>query len=346
MALDQELGEYAFSQTEKELPSSDQPCPQISNSDASKRALEEKIKERKYNLYFTMTFNDAEAVGLAEGFMGMNNLNVFMLGQANSGNPKANGIRSLGKLRQKYKSENPNSNFDSLGIKDREKVLIQFAQDSAGVEIPKGMLMSEIAIARAVSDPANWKAGMAEIKDDLSFDQKVLVASHLGGKFSERYNFDRAGSEGQGVVTIEEMLTSVRDVQPGGICRDVSMAQSAILKELGVPKDNIYQVGYTTTSGGHAVVAIQDPDNPKNIIKLNYGAVTESNEAVGSSALIQNTSLPDFGIKNKIYNADGDPVGNLPTEIGEILYDTTGGNRGKMIPASRHSIQKWVLKLT
>lgn len=340
IGLDQEIGEYAFSQTEKPAPGSDQPCPQLSSSDGSKKALEQKIKDRKYNLYFTMTFNDAEAVGLAEGFMGKNNFNTFMLQQANSGgNSKAFEIQSLSKLTQKFKAKNPNSNFDSLGIKEREKLLIDFANDTAQIEIPKGMLMSEIAIAHAIQNPSSWKVGMSEIKDELSFNQKVLVASHLGGKFSDRYNYDRA-EEGSGVVTIEEMLSSVRDGHPGGICRDVSMAQSAILKELGVPKDKIYQIGYSTAGGGHAVVAIQDPDNPKNIVKLNYGYVTESNGAVGSSALVQNTSLPDFGINNRIYDADGDPVGKLPTEIGEILYDSSGGNKGKITPPSRHNLQK------
>lgn len=341
MELDQEIGEYAFSETEKRAPGSDQPCDNLSGSDASKKALAQKIKERKYNLYFTMTFNDAEAVGLAQGFMGKNNFNTFMLGQAyEGGNPKASQINTLGKLTQKYKNDNPGTNFDSLGIKEKEKLLIKYAKDNSSVDIPKGMLMSEIAISHAINHPGDWKSGMKEIKNELSFDQKILVASHLGGKFSDRYNFDRAGGSGRGVVTIEEMLTSVRDGHPGGICRDVSMAQSAILKELGVPKDKIYQIGYSTSGGGHAVVAIQDPDNPKNVVKLNYGYVTESNGAVGSSALLQNTSLPDFGMRNRIYDADGDPVGSLPTEIGEILYDSSGGNKGKITPPSRHNLQK------
>jgi len=332
MELDQELGEYAFSQTERPEEESDTPCPEVSESDASKKALEEKIKERKYNLYFTATFNDAEAVGMAEGFMGKNNFQRFMGG-------KNSQYNSLSKLTNRYKSDNPGTNFDSLGIKEKEKLLAAYAKDKTGVSIPKGMLMSEIAIAHAIQNPGSWKAGMAEIKDELDFSQKVLIASHLGGKFSDRYNFDRA-DDGKGVVTIEEMLTSVRDGHPGGICRDVSMAQSQVLKELGVPKDNIYQIGYKTSGGGHAVVAIQDPDDPKNIVKLNYGYVTESEGAVGSSALVQNTSLPDFGIRNRVYNADGDPVGSLPTEIGEILYDSTGGNKGKLTPPSRHNLQK------
>ena len=43
MELDQELGEYVFSQTERPQEKSDTPCSQVSDSDASKKALEEKI---------------------------------------------------------------------------------------------------------------------------------------------------------------------------------------------------------------------------------------------------------------------------------------------------------------
>lgn len=340
MALDQELAEYANSRMKAPSTNDDEPCDDSNESDASKKGLAKKIEDRKYNLYFTMTFNDAEAVGLAEGFMGRNNFRTFMLNKGSNGKPKAYGILNLAQLKSKFKTKNPSVDLSNLSFLDRESALIKFAEDYSSIKIPKGMLLSELAIDHAIKNPKDWKSGMAEIKDELSFDQKVLVASSLGGKFSDRYNYDRVGSKGEGVVTIEEMLESVRDGNPGGICRDVSMAQSAILKELGVPKDKIYQIGYSTSGGGHAVVAIQDPDNPKNIVKLNYGYVSESDGAVGSSALIQNTSLPDFGIQNRVYDADGVPVASLPTEIGEVLYDATGGTKGKLAPPSRHSLSK------
>lgn len=340
MELDQELGDYAFSETLITPKDTDQPCDKTSSSDSSKKALAKKIEERKYNIYFTMTFNDAKAVGLAEGFMGKDNYSTFILQQSQAGNFKANQIQNLNQLKNKFKSENPDITLSALSFKEREEKLRDFAKSHTGVEIPKGMLLSELVISHAISNPNDWKTGMSQAKDDLSFEQKILVASHLGGKFSDRYNYDRAGGKGTGVVTIEEMLESVRSGKPGGICRDVSMAQSAILKELGVPKDKIYQLGYNTIGGGHAVVAIQDPNNPKNIVKLNYGYVSESDGAVGSSALIQNTSLPDFGMRNRVYDADGVPVASLPTEIGEVLYDVTEGNKGKIVPPSRHNLMK------
>lgn len=306
-------------------------------------ALAERIQGRKFSLYFTGTFSEGADLGLNQGFSGMYNYKTHMINLANNGFPEARSLQSVRTLESRYLSaENP-SDWADLSMSERAQRLQTFAGAQIGTEPSLGLIMSEYAIAEMTRNPENWTESLNEIKDHLSFEEKLLVASHFGGRFAQNYNFDRADGEGpraNGIVTIEEMLESVRDGEPGGVCRDVSQAQSLMLQEMGVNPDNIYQVSYRTATGGHVVLAVQDPDDPTRVVKINYDYTTESTDRDGSGVLTENSTLPEFGMQYRIFDANGSPVARVPTEMGNLLQDVTGQRRLSDGLAKNYNLQR------
>ena len=215
-----------------------------------------------------------------------------------------------------------------MDFREKEQVLQQFIKDQSNIHIPQGMLQSEFAIRDMIDDHDNWQTTLHKVRDGLSLDQKILLASHFGGEFGERYNSDRteAGNKAaNGIVKIEDLLRSVKSDEVGGICRDVAFAQAQILSELGVSKDDIHIISYATAGGHHAVVTVKDPNEPNNLIKLNYNYVHESNGVSGPGALVQDNSIPDTGIAIKIYDSEGRPVTQISSEIGQVLQEVADG---------------------
>lgn len=321
-------------------PLSDDPCGDEYSIDS---ALAERIQGRKFKLYFTATFSEGAELGLNPGFAGKNNFRNFMVAESQSGHPNAYQIRSLQGLENRYLNSEKPENWDELSLVEKAEALQEFAREYSGAEPSLGLILSEYAIADMTANPNNWRTSLNEIKDHLTFDEKLKVASHFGGRFSDNYNYDRAdgeGPRGSGIVTIEEMLESVRDSTPGGVCRDVSQAQSLMLQEMGVDSSDIYQVSYRTASSGHVVLAVKDPDNPKRIVKINYDYTDETDDRSGGAALSQNSSLQEFGHQYRIYDAAGKPVATVPTEMGQVLRDVTQGRGIENGLTRNHNLQR------
>jgi hypothetical protein len=180
-----------------------------------------------------------------------------------------------------------------------------------------------IVYSKLFQDPANWKNILSANKDLLTSDQKIELISKLGTFFSNGYNYARAeNSNATGFVSTEQLLTAVIKGTPGGICRDIALAQTQMLETLGF-KDS-YVIAYKTYHGSHATVVSVDPTTGK-IIKFNYGEMTTKPKGSGVEALAQDTTLPDSGLAYKLYNSAGKPVAKLPSELGQMLSETTGG---------------------
>ncbi len=284
-----------------------------------------------FSITYSGFFTSKDSSAKSRGTYGKNNYRNFMNALAAQGNTNALNILTLEDLESDYLATNKaQSYWSTLSGPERSGLLHIYAQQIINQNIPLGLILSEYSIRSMILNPSQWKNYLHEIKDKLSFEEKIRLASHFGGKFGDNYNYDRAdqvGSEGEGIVTIEEMLQSVSSNEPGGICRDVTLAQSQILKELGVAHSSIYMVSYKTTNGRHAILAALDPENPGNIVKLNYSYITENSEVHGNAQLTQDTTIPDIGILYKVYDANGTPVAQVPTEVGQIFKDVTNQDR-------------------
>jgi len=287
-----------------------------------------RIQGRKFQIGYEMILSDAADKGAPEGGRSqMFNYRSFMRASAfDDGKTAALQIQNIGSLENRYKQANPDVEWDTLTRLERAQRLEGFATQFSGASPSLGLILSEYAITDMTNNPGNWQESLNEIKDHLSFNEKIQLVSHFGGRFSNNYNYDRAagnGARADGVVTIEEMLTSVQTSTPGGVCRDVTNAQSQMLMELGVAENHIFQTAYSTEGEGHVVMAVRDPNDPNRIMRINYSYTDEVDDRSGGAALTQNSSLPDFGQNFRIYDAHGKPVGRVPTEFGEVLRDVT-----------------------
>ncbi|WP_158246887.1 MULTISPECIES: transglutaminase-like domain-containing protein [Pseudomonadati] len=152
----------------------------------------------------------------------------------------------------------------------------------------------------------------------LSFNQKIYLAHILGTIMNNHYDFQR---DKEGVVTTEDLFQAIREGSKAGVCRDIAVAQANVLKKLNI--DDVYVVAYNTRDVGHATVVVQDPGNKDRIINFNYGE-TRINESQSAQGLAQDTTLADFGINYRIFNADGEPVDRVPSEVGYLLNQAVG----------------------
>lgn len=152
----------------------------------------------------------------------------------------------------------------------------------------------------------------------LSFNQKMYLAHILGTIMNNHYDFER---DKDGVVTTEDIFEAIRSGTKAGVCRDIAVTQANVLKKLNV--EDVYVVAYNTRNVGHATVVVQDPGNKDRIINFNYGE-TRINEGQSAQSLAQDTTLADFGINYRIFNADGEPVDRVPSEVGYLLNQAVG----------------------
>jgi len=175
-----------------------------------------------------------------------------------------------------------------------------------------------------INNGKDWQSTLEAARDRLTTEQKIDLVSKIGGTFGNYYNYDRAnaGDSARGTyVTTEQLFNSAKAGSPGGICRDIALAQSQMLETLGFK--NSYVVNYKTNVGAHATALTTDPVTGK-IIKFNYSETTEMKKGSGTEALIQDTSLPDHGLVFRVYDTKGKPVTQVPSQMDQMLRESTG----------------------
>ncbi|GAB4420468.1 MAG: hypothetical protein OHK0056_31030 [Bacteriovoracaceae bacterium] len=212
-------------------------------------------EEGSFSISIETSFMDEMGFDQAVGFVASNNYNKFMLNEINNGNFRVLNINNLTKLETRYLNSTVLGQYQDASLVDKANMLSSFATNYSGVQIDRGLILNELVIREMINNPEDWKNPLREAREALSFHDKLLIASHFGGRFGNDYNYDRAGGgpQSDGIVSIETMLINLSNSNPGGVCRDVTRAQSQILTELGVDKRNIYTMAYADAGGFHAI---------------------------------------------------------------------------------------------
>lgn len=300
-------------------------CDKTAPSSIDQR-LEKRVDDRWFSLEAVVFASDKKFEQNALGRFMSDDYITYMSKLYYDGNTKAYDVYSVSTLEAKYKQSHPGEDLSKLTLTQKEKALGDFAKSYIGTDLPPGLLMKEMAFQKLISNGNDWQKTLAEAKDKLTSEQKIALVSKLGGYMGNLYNYSRRdeGDKARGeYVDTVELLDSIKNGTPGGICRDIALAQTQFLKELGF--NHNYVVGYKTLSGRHAVVISEDPATGK-IVKFNYNETTEMKKGSGTEALIQDTSMPDHGLGYNIYDSNGKPVTKVPSEIEQMLKDTAGGD--------------------
>lgn len=311
-ALDRQIDAYAYAESFR---------GDCDDEEESRSRLRQAMSDRSLRFYFSLTYSGEETYDRLDHLIERETYSHFMLQQELSGITPlpARGINTLISQYQSHTGES----LDDLSPVERARALEAYIQSRYGVDVPRDLLIEETLRQQMIRDPNNWRVAMQGVGEELNFEQKMRVAARMGNTFLGNYNNDRAGTSDGRAVTMEELLSAAQNNTPGGVCRDISFAQSQMLQEMGVNRDNIYIMAYATPGSYHSVLAVQDPENPDNLVKLNYGEMTYDDRNTGAAALAQYTSLPDVGISYRIFDADARPVGRVPTELGGLLREVT-----------------------
>lgn len=304
-----------------------------------------KISPATFRISYSMTFSDVDSLDRAFSVVARPTFIQLMDSAIEGGNEDATSIRTVAKLEASYLQNEDDEAYSTLSTKDKALALQTYANSSTDVDIDLGPILSELIIRDMKSNPSEWKNSLRVGKDHLSFEEKIQVATRLGGDFLGDYNNGRANgtSDANGIISIEEMLENLQNSDRGGVCRDISLAQSQILQELGVPHKNIYNMGYATATGNHAVLVVQDPNDPKRVLRINYDYAASTQNVAGQGALTINGRLTNAGIFQRIYDADGKPVEMVPSDIAKVLREVTGGDSKFESDIKGYTIQKVVL---
>lgn len=297
--------------------------------------IEQEIATFKISL--SMSFSNIESLDRA-----FETINSPTYGQYMSSYQEAGKISTVNKLEQEYLKQNNADEYQSLSVRERALRLQEFSTNFVEDAAPVGMIVSELMVNDMIDNPHNWRESLESSKDLLSFEEKINVATRLGGRFLGDYNNGRAdGSrDAEGIISIEQMLQNLRNNSAGGVCRDIALAQSQILRELGVGHENIYIMGYATANNNHAVMAVQDPNDPNRVLRINYNYAESSTNVAGGGALNISGRLTNVGTVYRLYDADGKPVETVSSEIGQVLKEVTNGEQKFETGIRSYSIQK------
>lgn len=213
--------------------------------------------------------------------------------------------------------------YPQLSLQQRAEALARYISREYRVTVPSESILSALTVEQIKAHPSKIASITSQVKNHLSLGQKIHIASHFGGLFARDYNYDRLGSNNpSGYKSLEELVVALSTSENGGVCRDISLAQGQLLKQLGVPSQNIYTMAYQTPTAHHAVLVVQNPESDQ-IIKINYSSVSTSEKA-GSAGLHIGGKHQAAGIEYRFYDVNGKPVQAQNTALGRLLKDLTG----------------------
>ncbi len=216
-----------------------------------------------------------------------------------------------------------------------------FLEQDYGVAAPAETLAMRMGIQKIFqsSNDSEFAPVFQELGSHLSFEQKITLSSQIGNLLLEGYDYERAagGTNGPAVITFRDMIEARKSGQSSGVCRDITVALTQSLDQMGVK--NAFTIAYQSTRSGHATVLVQDPDNAAKTYTINYYDVTSNESASSSTHLLQDSTVPDTAITYDVYDFQGKILTTLPSGLGLILKEMTGGEVTDLDPMEKSQNQ-------
>tara|TARA_R110000868_G_scaffold159516_1_gene388386 strand:- start:2559 stop:4370 length:1812 start_codon:yes stop_codon:yes gene_type:complete len=175
-------------------------------------------------------------------------------------------------------------------------------------------------------------SGAKELCNGKSEMEKIALASNLGSRLSNIYDYDRIDNgPNTGIVVKPQDQWNALHARAGGdysakagVCRDASLSVSQFLLACGFSKDQVAIEGYRTVGGGHQVTSVRTSDG--QVYTINWSELYNSDEAAGANPA-PNPNLVNSGLFYTVYDPEnGTIVEKRRTELGEVLKAVTGGS--------------------
>jgi len=220
----------------------------------------------------------------------------------------------------------PDAQFRSLlsvhpGISGLSSAALSDAVDSA-------MIIKKMTTFSTADEAIDFAA---KTLANESFSKKVSFLATYLDTLESNYEFDiLPGEVNHGAARYDDDLHNALKqtiisggVNEAGVCRHMHQMAIRMARRMGI--DEAFTVGFRTVGSGHRTMVLTDPKNPGQVVQLNYGRVSETFGVSGVEALSQNGTIPDTGIRFKIYNDKDELVLTLPSELGGVLNRVSGG---------------------
>lgn len=206
--------------------------------------------------------------------------------------------------------------------------------------VDNAMLIAKIAATRGEGDMYGI---LSKEMAKAPYGKKVDFLANFLSYLNDNYDFeslepgkDKDPTDKEIMSALDDSIKSGRPV-PAGVCRHMHQLAVRMAQAMGIKE--AFGVGFRTHGGGHRTLVLTSPDDPTKVIQLNYGSKSENNGVSGPSALSQNHTLPDTGIKLRIFNGKDDLAIQLPSDQGDILNKVTGGEDKELSPDHKSQAQ-------
>ena len=170
-------------------------------------------------------------------------------------------------------------------------------------------------------------SAVSQLCQNKSEAERIQLGSHLAGKLSTIYDYDRVSGDKVRPEDQWEALYS-KDAQynynsASGVCRDATFTLAQFMVACGFAKNQVAIQSYETTGGGHQVVTIRDSQG--KLYTINWSELYTVDEKGGVASDL-NPSNINTGLDYYTYDADGKLVAFRRTELGNIIRAVSGGS--------------------
>lgn len=281
-------------------------------------------RPRKVNLFFNLQF-------MATGKNGENNF-------SETGVPTVD----YGSEMSWYASRHGMTKAQVMALPEdqRRQILMNETYYNLDGEAKKDAVDNALLIAKIASlkgSPDTY-AVLEKEMSKASFGRKVNFLANFLSHLSYNYDYasiepgapDTTVSDEQMMKALDESIRTGNPV-PAGVCRHMHMLAVRYAQAMGIKE--AFGVAFNTTgSSAHMTMVLTSPDDPKKVVQLNYGGVIEKDGVAGPGALSQNHTIPDTGIRLRVFNGKNEHAINLPSEQGAILNRVSGGEDSDLSP--------------
>lgn len=200
-----------------------------------------------------------------------------------------------------------------------------FAKDFKNIDPQLGKELDQIIKTKFDSHDQRMSA-VASMCEGKSESQVIQMASLLGGKLANIYDYQRQSGEKVYAQDQWEALyqrAANRNSAVAGVCREATFTVSQFLVNCGFSKEQISIQSYSSLGGGHQVVSIRDKKG--ELFTINWSELYSTNEKGGITPDL-NPSNIQAGLDYHQFDADGKLVGFKKTELGDIIKAVSGGS--------------------
>ncbi len=171
--------------------------------------------------------------------------------------------------------------------------------------------------------------------------EEIIDFTAKMGRLMERKIYDVERNKemigAEGGISGLQLLEALRTNGTAGVCRDMALFQSQMIEQMGKQQGLKGYVSAFATTGPnfHTTVLVEDTRHPGTSYVMNYGKTGKETDGSGTMARSQAHSIPNTGIKMRIFGSDGRMVNVSDSLLGAFLHEVVGAEAD---PTSRARI--------